>query len=357
MNSREIVRRTLCGESVPRIAVGPLAVHYCASLAGVSLRQYTSDPGVLADCVVRYYDTFRPDAVWLSADTWVNAQAMGAAVAFPGDDQPLGGTGEPLIRQPADIDRIPRADPGTQGRWPLMLEALERIRRGVGPDVFVVACFDQYPFSLACAVLGIERAMRLLLQDRAFLEALMERCLEYTVAYARALAEAGADLLSGGDSPAGLVSPAAYREVVLPFETRVIEELRQSSSLPVSLHICGDTRHILSDMSCAGADVVEIDHRVDVTAARSLLCADGTLWGNLDTQLLAEGTPGQVQCAAHELLHRLPADQPPRLILSSGCTLAPGTPPENLHALLRAAQEHGPFGSLSGSDTPSARRT
>ncbi len=232
-----------------------------------------------------------------------------------------------------------------------MLEALERIRRGVGSEVFLVACFDQYPFSLACALLGIEHAMRLLLEDRAFLEGLMERCLEYTVAYAKALSHAGADLLSGGDSPAGLVSPVVYRDVVLPFEVRVIDELKRATSTPVSLHICGNTRHILSQLARSGADVVELDHQVDVVEAQSLLRTDGTLWGNLDTRLLAAGEPWQVQRATQTLLQTLPADRPPRLVLSSGCTLAPQTPPENLHALLRAAREQGPFGPCSESET------
>jgi uroporphyrinogen-III decarboxylase len=128
LSSRELVSRAVRGMPTSRPVCGPLAVHYCARLAGVSLRDYTLDPSVLADCVQRYYETFRPDAVWLSADTWVNAQAMGAAVGFPSGDQPMAGVGGPCVRSVADIDRIPRPDPTTQGRWPLMLEALRRVR-------------------------------------------------------------------------------------------------------------------------------------------------------------------------------------------------------------------------------------
>ena len=40
-----------------------------------------------------------------------------------------------------------------------MLDALRRIARPLGDEVFLVACFDQYPFSLACELLGAERAM------------------------------------------------------------------------------------------------------------------------------------------------------------------------------------------------------
>lgn len=365
-DSRTVVGRAVCGGALPRIPVGPLAVHFCARWAGVSLRTYTLDARVLADCVIQYYEAFRPDAVWLSADTWVTAEAMGAAVAFPGDEVPLGGTGEPRVRTAADLDRIPPPDPYSQGRWPLMLEALPRIRQGVGPDVWIVACFDQYPFSLACALLGIQRAMMLLMEDRPLVEALMERCLEYTVAYAAALAQGGADLLSGGDSPAGLIHPTLYREVALPFEARVIQQLHEQTTLPVSLHICGDTRHRLIDMVRSGADVLELDEQVDWQTVLTLRdrqfrpdAGDDLvdrhsesspvdarvrwpcIWGNLSTQRLAAGTPDQVRCATRDLIRFLQRHHLPGWVVSSGCTLAPDTPPENLRAMIQTVREEG----------------
>ena len=115
----------------------------------------------------------------------MTAQAMGASVAFPGPGQPLAGTGEPCVRSAADIDRIPPPEPASQGRFPLMLDALGYIRDALGDDVFIVACFDQYPFSLACELMGIQQVMIQLMDDRTLIETLMEKCSEYTVAYAR----------------------------------------------------------------------------------------------------------------------------------------------------------------------------
>ena len=115
-----------------------------------------------------YYERFRPDAVWLSADTWVTAQAMGAAVGFPGDDQPMGGLGEPLVRiargcRPHTSARRDAAgsvavdDRGPcSGSW-------KRLRG----RAFVVACFDQYPFSLACALMGMQQMMTSVMEDRS----------------------------------------------------------------------------------------------------------------------------------------------------------------------------------------------
>lgn len=336
MNSRELVSQALQGRPVPRVPTGPLAVHFCASQAGVSLREYTLNPATLADCVVRYYETFRPDAIWLSADTWVTAEAMGATVAFPDDHQPLAGTGRPLIDSPAQIDSLPSPAPHRRGRQPLMIEALQRIRRAVGEEVFLVACFDQYPFSLACALMGMDGAMTVSLTEPDFLEALMTRAVDHVVAYAGALADAGADMLSGGDAPAGLLGPTLYRRLALPIEQQVIRAIQSRCALPVSLHICGNATPILSDMAASGAQVLELDHHVDLNQAAQLVGHEIALWGNLDpVGLLGRGRPDEIERAARRLIDAMRTADQRRFVLSSGCTLTPGTPRENLEAMLR----------------------
>jgi MtaA/CmuA family methyltransferase len=333
---REAVSRALRGEATAVVPAGPLAVHFCARLAGMTIREYSTNAGALAESVIRYYDRFRPDAVWVSADTWVSAEAMGAAVIAPDSDQPLCGSGEPRVRTARDIDRLPSPDPGSQGRYPVMLEALERVRRAIGSEAFVVACFDQYPFSLAGALLGLDQLMLRLRDDPPFVRSLMERCLEYGRAYAIALGGGGADMLSGGDSPAGLIGPRAYREVAWPFEQRLIAEVQAATRKPVSLHICGNSRPMLEDMARSGADVLEVDHQVDLAEACRLAGPDVALWGNLDpVGLLAQGGPGEVRLAARRALETVQACGHPRFVLSSGCTLAVETPFANLDALFR----------------------
>jgi uroporphyrinogen decarboxylase len=330
----------LKGLPVPRVPVGPLAVHFCAGLAGYSLRQYTTDASVLAESVLRYYERFKPDAVWLSADTWVSAEAMGAKVGATDDHQPFGGIGEPLVTSSADLDRIPPPNDTSQGRYPLMLKALTRIKRELGREVFIVACFDQYPFSLAAALMGINTIMLKVLDDPHFVQALMERCSDYAAAYARALGEAGADLLSGGDSPAGLLGPNLYRELALPAETRLIASIKSATRKPVSLHICGKATPILPLMAESGTDVLEVDHAVNLSEACRLVGPDIALWGNLDpVGVLAQGTADQVRKKASEALQAVQAAGHGRFVLSSGCTLALETPPANLDALIKLSAE------------------
>ncbi len=342
VNSKQLVSAALQGRPVPRVPTGPLAVHFCAGLAGYTLRQYSTEAQALAGAVIRYYERFRPDAVWLSADTWVSAQAMGARVGAVDANQPLGGLGEPLVQTAADIDRIPSPEIATQGRYPVMLEALARIVTVLGKDVFIVACFDQYPFSLAAALMGINQLMLKLHDDPSFVQALMARCGDYASAYGQALGTMGADLLSGGDSPAGLIGPRAYVEIALPAERKLIGQLRSATGKPVSLHICGDATRLLSHMASSGADVLEVDHAVDIGEACRVVGPDIGLWGNLDpVHVLAQGKPQAVQAekekvltAVHEAGHR-------RFVLSSGCTLAVETPHANLDAVLHGSRAVG----------------
>jgi uroporphyrinogen decarboxylase len=340
MTSKELVRATLAGQPVPRVPTGPLAVHFCAATAGYTLRQYTTKARILAESVLAYYELYRPDAVWVSADTWVSAEAMGAKVGAADNHQPFGGIGEPLVRSAADIARIPPPNVGAQGRYPLMLEALSRVVRAVGKEAFIVACFDQYPFSLAAALMGLQNIMLKAVDDPPFVEGLMHRCHDYASAYARALSDTGADLLSGGDSPAGLLGPDRYRALAQPFEHRLVEDLKAATGKPVSLHICGNATRHLAGMAATGADVLECDHAVDLADACQTVGPAVTLWGNLDpVAVLARGSVSLVRATARSALSAVRAAEHRRFVLSSGCTLAVETPTENLVALLESPSD------------------
>ena len=57
----------------------------------------------------------------------------------------------------------------------------------------------------------------------------MARGAEYALAYAHALGAAGADLLSGGDSPAGLLGPRLYEQIALPAERALISRIKAAT--------------------------------------------------------------------------------------------------------------------------------
>ena len=93
-------------------------------------------------------------------------------------------------------------------------------------------------------------------------------------------------------------------------------------------------------MATSGADVLELDHQVDLARAMACVGPSTALWGNLDpVGLLLRGCPEQVRQATLDLIHTAEHAGHRRLIVSSGCTLAAGTPAENLHAMIDAVQQ------------------
>ena len=90
-------------------------------------------------------------------------------------------------------------------------------------------------------------------------------------------------------------------------------------------------------MASSVADLLEVDHPVDLGHACCTVGPDVGLWGNIDpVGVLLEGTPAAVRQKVHAALDTVKAAGHRRFVLSSGCTLTVGTPHENLEALLRA---------------------
>ncbi len=220
-----------------------------------------------------------------------------------------------------------------------MLEVLSRIVKALGKEAFVVGCFDQSPFSLACQVCGVENLLIKTIEDPAFVEAVLDKCSEYVLAYAEAMAGCGPDMLSTGDSPAALMGREKYSAFASPAERLVFLALKERTEIFLSLHICGDSTPILGRMAGSGAHVLEIDHPVNLGKAHEIVGDKAALWGNIDpVSVLLQGEPEGIQASVRQLLSEVKDVGCRRFVLSSGCTLAPHTPPENLQAFFAASR-------------------
>jgi uroporphyrinogen decarboxylase len=155
--------------------------------------------------------------------------------------------------------------------------------------------------------------------------------------YLTLMAEAGADVLSNGDSPAGpdLVSPTLYRDFACAYEARAVKTSHQLGK-PYVLHICGNTQSILEEMVGTGADALEIDYKTPLDACVRATKDRCAFIGNIDPSgVLALGTPELVRSKTVELLQAFEGN--PRFILNAGCALPPSTPPQNIRAMLEVA--------------------
>lgn len=318
----------------------PLMLHHfmhAAAEDGLTMRQFRDDPGLAARALSRHTEKYGLDAVFVDVDTALLSGACGVPLDFP-ENNPAHGHGR-ILEEIEDVEDLSGFDVSKDPRIQATAEIVRLLRKHFGEAVCIRGNADQCPFSLASMLRGTEDWMIDLLdpdsEDLTF--RLLDLCLEATKQFVSILAEAGADVISNGDSPAGpeMISPAMYRKFALPYETKVAEHSR-ALGCPYIIHICGNTTAILADVVESGADGFEIDYKTDVNAAREALKGKVTFLGNIDPSgVLTHGTPEIVTQKTEALLDLFRGES--GFILNSGCSIPPTAPEANLRAMLAAA--------------------
>jgi uroporphyrinogen decarboxylase len=321
--------------------------NYGARLAGVPLHTYCTSGKRMAEAQYRAWRMCGQDVLVAQSDNYYIAEGFGLQIDHHSDAIPT--PRSPLIENLKDILSLRVPDPLADGRMPVYLEAIERLRAMTGSDVIVRAP-GTGPFSLAGHLMGTQNFLtRLgLLEieaDEDTFEALTELlnlCTEGLIRFSRACLQAGAGIIQAGDSLASsdMISPAMYRAWAFPFERRFFATVnpwcgeRGAYSL---LHICGNNSGILRDMSDTGAMIVELDSKVDMGLAKRTIGSTVCLMGNLDpTTVLLQGTAATVEKAARDAIAAGASGG--RFILGSGCEVAVDTPLDNIEAMIRTAR-------------------
>jgi uroporphyrinogen decarboxylase len=315
------------GEKPDRPVVFPMvAANHAAHLEGFSISEAVTQPDTLARVLYSAYRFYGYDLIMVFTDTMVEAEAMGAQVLIPEDD-------DPFLLEPPRVSKLKPADPKKDGRMPVVLEATRRLTKLLDDEAPILTSLKG-PFSLASFLHGIDKFLEDLLTDPGRAHEFLRIATDNQVAYADAIVKAGGIPFIGDPVASGsLVSPEIFREFARPYLQQLIRSIHESGA-KAGLHICGETKSLLRDMAATGADFLSIDE-MDLALARQEVGDKAVLMGNVSTNLLLEGKPAQVAVAAKECLDRGGLS----LILSSSCDVPTDAPKENVQALVAAARE------------------
>jgi uroporphyrinogen decarboxylase len=176
------------------------------------------------------------------------------------------------------------------------------------------------------------RVKQMMYADPAMFHALLDKIADSIVLYLNAQVEAGAQVVQLFDSWAGELSADDYSEFAFPYEQKILQAVNPAG-VPKILFIngCGQ---FLDKMAASGADVISIDWRVDLAAARERTGDRLTIQGNLDPCVLLSN-PEIITQRTRELL-RIGGGY--RHILNLGHGILPMTPVENAKAFIDAAK-------------------
>ena len=262
-----------------------------------------------------------------------------AAIGFGVDVTPgVGPTVEQPFASAADLDRLRPLEPVVD--LPYVLETIANLVTELG-EVPLIG-FAGAPFTVASYLVEgaptrtWTRTKALMHTDPGLWDQLMDRLADQALTSLRAQVTAGASAVQLFDSWAGALTPADYERFVLPHSAKVLAGV---ADLGVPrIHFGVSTGELLPLMRRAGADVVGVDWRVPLDAARDRLGDDVVLQGNLDPALVVAGTEVAL-AGARDVLRR--NDGHPGHIFNLGHGVLPETDPEVLERVVELVHAEG----------------
>ncbi|MBI3921693.1 MAG: uroporphyrinogen decarboxylase family protein [Armatimonadetes bacterium] len=226
-----------------------------------------------------------------------------------------------------------------------LFRATKLVCEKAGPEVAIHGEIFS-PFTQMMELFGYEDGLVALIthphRSLDILAAYAQGCIDY----ATRLIEHGADaiLMSSAFAGGGFVSPRQYEEFVVPCEFEVVSTIKEKG-VKVYTHTCGDIGDRLESMALTGLDGIDtLDPpplgSVDLEDAKRRIGDRVFFKGNMDpVNTLLKGSSETVK---KDALWRLKVGSVGSgYILSSACSVAPRTPPENLMVLAEASEEFG----------------
>ena len=273
---------------------------------------------------VRRYGT---DAAILYSDIVTPVHAIGFGVDIvPG----VGPVVEHPFRSEADLDRLRTLDPEADTPY-----VLETVRNLVAELPVPLIAFAGAPFTVASYLVegkpsrtyGLVK--RLMLTEDSLWHRLMDRLADIAIASLRSQVAAGASAIQLFDSWAGALSPAQYERFVQPASRKVFDGVRDLG-VPL-IHFGVHTGELLGLLAAAGADVVGVDWRTPLDAARTRVPEQCALQGNLDPAIVLAGWDA-TRAAASDVLERNAGH--PGHVFNLGHGVLPETDPAVLEQLV-----------------------
>ncbi len=333
MTSYERVMAALNGEKADRVPV--MVFNRDWTMQQVGFNSEDMMKGVERFVFAQYYCAlqFGYDAVQDPQGVNAESEALGCTLRITPESPPAV-VDHPVKDYEKDLPGIRILDPYQDGRLPLMLEDVRRLKE-LAAGLMAVNPYIQAPFRSAAMLRGND-IYKDVLKKRDWLVQLLEKALISQIAYGVALVHAGADVLTISDptSSGDVISRSQWLELGHTYLKKLVKHLK-ATGVKIYLHICGDNNDRLDTFSDLDLDGISFGEKVDLEAARKTL--GEKIW-NVSPANLLYSSPEEIAEESRMCIDK--AGRNGSFILCSGCGISKNCPPENIRAMVKVANEY-----------------
>ncbi|MBD2039986.1 uroporphyrinogen decarboxylase [Microcoleus sp. FACHB-672] len=300
-----------------------------------SFRERSENPELAIEISMQPFRAFQPDGVILFSDILTPLPGMGIPFDIIESKGPII---DPPIRSLEQIEKVHPLDPAES--LPFIREILQTLRQEVG-DKATVLGFVGAPWTLAAyAIEGKSSKDYTIIKSMAFsepamLHQLLGKIADSIAVYVRYQIDCGAQVVQMFDSWAGQLSPQDYETFAMPYQQRVVQQVKATHpDTPMILYINGSAG-LLERMAQSGVDIVSVDWTVDIAEARQRLGSNVGVQGNIDPCVLF----GSQDFIRERILDTIRKAGNRGHILNLGHGILPGTPEENAAFFFETAKQ------------------
>ena len=203
---------------------------------------------------------------------------------------------------------------------PFVGQVLNNLRREVGNDGTVLG-FIGLPYTLATYLVegrtasstGFEQIRTLQENDPTLLHDILSLLATNLADYACYQIKSGAQLIQVFDSWAGHLDDEQYTSFALPYQKQVISSIKERyPSVPIIIYmapgIYSKNGQRLSFLSKSGADIISVDHTIEMSKAKKMIPPSIGLQGNLDPKILRDGPLEEIKSQTERIISQATAE-------------------------------------------------
>ena len=328
---KEILFKVLRHEKAERIPWVPFAGVHAGKLKGYNAIEVLKEPDKLYESLMEVHRLYQPDGMPIMFDLQLEAEILGCGLLWA-DNNPPSVSSSPYVNSddlPTD-DMIPKKD---QGRIPMILEVMDRMKRSVGDETALYGLITG-PLTLATHLRGSEIFMDMLKRkDKA--EQLFDFCTKVAIAMAGYYIDAGMDVIAVVDPLVSQISPKSFSKQLHDPYVKIFDYIRERGAFS-SFFVCGDASKQIRVMCETHPDSMHVDENVKL--AESKLITDEfniVMGGNIPlTTTMLFGNQQDNMKAVIDIYDSVPTKT--NFILSPGCDMPYDVPIENGVAVAQA---------------------
>ena len=298
LTSKQRVQNTMVGAPVDRPALFlPFTLHG-ATEVGLTYSQYFSSATAVVEGQLRLREKYSHDILYPFFYAAAEHEAFGGQVSFHDDGPPT--SAGPLFESPRQITAWEPPDVKHSEVLARTLDTIFELKRRTVGNVPIVSVV-MAPTSLPVMQLGFGEYLTLWFEQPELCAVLHEKNRAFTVAWANAQLQAGADVVGYFDpvlSPT-IITEKQFHTVGLPLARRTIEDING----PIAgLLASGLAVKRFTDFADIGASLVGVSSTESISEAKKAAAGRVTVLGNLNGLEMCHWTADQAYIHAASAL-------------------------------------------------------